>query len=225
MFQYLQKNLKKFKTNSIQGRPWPSLFLMKNKILVFLATFIIKLLGWTCRFKLVFPNSEVEDKFRRSFYRNEEQFLLGFYHQDELCLLPFFQKAKMAVLISLSKDGEIMKGISENLGFTTVRGSSSKGAARGLLAAIKKVKEGHHFAIAVDGPRGPIYKVKEGLPAISQKTGVPILPARAYPTKAKIFEKSWNKAKFPKPFSTIEIRFGEFEVYDSQALEQKLNSL
>lgn len=118
-----------------------------------------------------------------------------------------------------------MKGLSENLGFTTVRGSSSKGAARGLLAAIKKVKEGYHFAIAVDGPRGPIYKVKEGLPAISRKTEVPILPARAYPSRAKIFEKSWNKAKFPMPFSTIEIRYGEFGIYDSKTLESKLNEL
>ncbi|MCO4753435.1 MAG: lysophospholipid acyltransferase family protein [Bacteriovoracaceae bacterium] len=198
---------------------------MKEKILISLATFIIKFLGWTCRFKLVFPDKETEAQFRRSFYENKEQFLLGFFHQDELCLLPFFQKSKMAVLISLSKDGEIMKGLSENLGFETVRGSSSKGAARGLLAAIKKVKEGFHFAIAVDGPRGPIYKVKEGLPAISRKTQVPILPARAYPSKAKIFERSWNKAKLPIPFSTIEIRFGELEVYDSQALENKLTSL
>ncbi len=198
---------------------------MKEKILITLATFIIKFLGLTCRFKLVFPDSKTEEQFKRSFYENKEQFLLGFFHQDELCLLPFFQKSKMAVLISLSKDGEIMKGLSENLGFETVRGSSSKGAARGLLAAIKKVKEGFHFAIAVDGPRGPIYKVKEGLPAISRKTQVPILPARAYPTKAKIFEKSWNKAKLPIPFSTIEIRFGELEVYDSQSLENKLVSL
>ena len=131
----------------------------------------------------------------------------------------------MAVLVSLSKDGEIMKGVVEKLGLSTVRGSSSKGAARGLLAAIKKVKEGYHFAIAVDGPRGPIYKVKEGLPAISRKTEVPILPARAYPSRAKIFEKSWNKAKLPMPFSTIEIRFGKMEIYDGAELEKQLLAL
>lgn len=198
---------------------------MKNKILVFLASFLVKTLAWTCRFKPVFPDKETEEKFKRALYLNKEQFLLGFFHQDELCLLPYFQKRRFAVLVSLSKDGEIMKGLAEKLGFATVRGSSSKGAARGLLAAIKKVKEGYHFAIAVDGPRGPIYKVKEGLPAISKKTGVPILPARAYPKRAKVFDRSWNKARLPLPFSTVEVRFGKFGVYDSIQLEEILVKL
>lgn len=131
----------------------------------------------------------------------------------------------MAVLVSLSKDGELMKRIAEKLGFATVRGSSSKGAARGLLAAIKKVREGYHFAIAVDGPRGPIYKVKEGLPAISRKTEIPIIPVRAFPSRAKIFRKSWNQAKLPMPFSTIELRFGNIAVYESVELEKELSKL
>lgn len=198
---------------------------MKQRLLVNLATFIVKILSWTCRFRTVFPDAATEERFKQALYRNEEQFLLGFFHQDELCMLPFFQKQRFAVLVSLSKDGEIMKGVAEKLGFATVRGSSSKGAARGLLAAIKKVKEGYHFAIAVDGPRGPIYKVKEGLPAISKKTQVPILPARAYPAKAKIFEKSWNKARLPLPFSQIEIRFGKFGIYSAEELEDTLNKL
>lgn len=197
----------------------------KQKALISLATFLIKVIGWTCRFKLVFPDKETEALFQNSFIENKSQALLGFFHQDELCLMPFFQKKKLAVLVSLSKDGALMSGIVEKLGLVTVRGSSSKGAARGLLAAIKKVREGYHFAIAVDGPRGPIYEVKEGLPAISRKTEAPILPARAYPSRAKIFDRSWNKAKLPLPFSTIEIRFGEMEIYDAKGLESKLKSL
>lgn len=207
------------------GRPLAFPFFMKNKILIFLATFIIKFIRWSCRYKLRFVNEEAKLDFYQSVIENEKQVLLGFFHQDELCMMPYFQKRNFAVLVSLSKDGEIMKGIAEKLGVAVVRGSSSKGAARGLLAAIKKVREGYHFAIAVDGPRGPIYKVKEGLPAISNKTQVPILPARAYPSKAKIFEKSWNKAKFPLPFSTIELRFGEVKVYSTQELEQRLLTL
>ena len=198
---------------------------MKNKILALIATFLIKILGWTCRYKLSFPDKDTEQRFIKAFYEKEEQFLLGFFHQDELCLMPFFQNRNFAVLISLSKDGEIMKNVAESLGIKTVRGSSSRGAIRGLLAAIKITREGYHFAIAVDGPRGPIYKVKEGLPAISRKTELPILPARAYPSKAKIFTKSWNQAKLPIPFSEIVIRFGEFKIYEAEELENALKAL
>ncbi|MEX0799279.1 MAG: lysophospholipid acyltransferase family protein, partial [Bacteriovoracaceae bacterium] len=189
------------------------------------ATFIIKFLGWTCRFQLKFPDDKARARFENALFKNQEQFLLGFFHQDELCLMPYFQNKKLAVLVSLSKDGEIMRKVAQRLGVATVRGSSSRGAARGLLAAIKKVREGYHFALAVDGPRGPIYKVKEGLPAISQKTKTPILPVRAFPSKAKIFSRSWNQAKLPLPFSKITLKFGDLKMYSSQELEKALKAL
>ncbi len=109
--------------------------------------------------------------------------------------MPFFQHKRFAVLVSLSRDGELMTKIANNLRNSDRQRLLIARAARGLLAAIKKVKEGFNFAIAVDGPRGPIFKVKEGLPAISKKSQVPILPARAYPKTAKIFRKSWNQGQ------------------------------
>jgi len=198
---------------------------MKQKLIAFAATFIIKFIGWTCRFKLHFPDDETKLLFSKSVLENNQQMLLGFFHQDELCLMPFFQHKRFAVLVSLSKDGELMAKIANKLGIETVRGSSSRGAARGLLAAIKKVKEGFNFAIAVDGPRGPIYKVKEGLPAISRKAQVPILPARALPNRAKIFSKSWNQAKLPLPFTKIHIKFGKAGIYSAEELETILVKL
>lgn len=198
---------------------------MKQKLIALAATFIVKFIGWTCRFKLHFPDDETKLLFSQSVLEKNEQVLLGFFHQDELCLMPYFQHKRFAVLVSLSKDGELMTRIANNLGIETVRGSSSRGAARGLLAAIKKVKEGFNFAIAVDGPRGPIYQVKEGLPAISKKSQVPILPARAYPRRAKIFHKSWNQAKLPFPFTRIDVKFAKAGIYTAQELETKLLKL
>ena len=81
------------------------------------------------------------------------------------------------------------------------------------------------MALAVDGPRGPIYKVKEGICAISKKTNTPIIPLCAKPKNVKIFEKSWNKAKLALPFTKIEIHFGEFKVYSTEELEMELIQL
>jgi lysophospholipid acyltransferase (LPLAT)-like uncharacterized protein len=199
---------------------------MKIRLLGFLASLLLRVLKLTYRYKLEFKSIEEESKFKK--YLNskkpnfENAFLLAFFHQDELALIPYFKHTGFSVLVSLSKDGEIMSQASSRLGYLPVRGSSSRGAVAGLIAAIKKVKEGYNFAFAVDGPRGPIFKVKEGICAVSKKTGRPILPVRAHVANEYIFEKSWNKAKFPKPFSAITLKFGEFKLYDSEDLENTL---
>ena len=113
----------------------------------------------------------------------------------------------------------------ESLGIHTVRGSSSRGAVAGLIAAIRKVKEGYNFALAVDGPKGPIYEVKEGICAIQTKSQFPIAPIRAHVDRAFIFEKAWNKAKLPKPFAKIIIVVGPITDYNTSSLQTSLRSL
>lgn len=202
---------------------------MKIKIIALLASILLRTLRLTYRYKLQFESEEEKEKFNK--YINakkpsfEESFLLAFFHQDELALIPYFKHTGFSVLVSLSKDGEIMTQASSRLGYTPVRGSSSRGAVAGLIAAIKKVKEGYNFAFAVDGPRGPIFKVKEGICAVSKKTGRPILPIRAHIDNQFIFEKSWNKAKFPKPFTKITLKFAKFDHYTSEELEKTLLEL
>lgn len=202
---------------------------MKIKILGFIASILLRLLRITYKYKLEFENTEEESKFKE--YINSKKpnldkaFLLAFFHQDELALIPYFKNTGFSVLVSLSKDGEIMTQASTRLGYLPVRGSSSRGAVSGLIAAIKKVKQGYNFAFAVDGPRGPIFKVKEGICAVSRKTGKPILPVRAHVQNEYIFEKSWNKAKFPKPFTQITLKFGAFKLYNSDELEHTLLKL
>lgn len=202
---------------------------MKIKILAFIASILLRLLRLTYRYKLEFQSEAHRLQFKNYLDSKkpkfEDSFLLAFFHQDELALIPYFKNTGFAVLVSLSKDGEIMSQASTRLGYLPVRGSSSRGAVSGLIASIKKVKEGYNFAFAVDGPRGPIFKVKEGICAVSKKTGRPILPVRAHISNEFIFEKSWNKAKFPKPFTTITLKFGNFYQYDSISLEETLLAL
>lgn len=207
----------------------PFFFVMKIKIIAFIASIFLRLLRMTYRYKLVFPNDDVKRQYFDYLEAKkpdvDRSFLLAFFHQDELCLVPYYKNTGFSVLVSLSKDGEIMTQASQRLGYKPVRGSSSRGAVAGLIAAIRKVKEGYNFAFAVDGPRGPIFKVKEGICAVSKKTGRPILPVRCHVESAYVFEKSWNKAKLPKPFTKITLKFGNFEIYEKDDLEQKLLSL
>jgi lysophospholipid acyltransferase (LPLAT)-like uncharacterized protein len=199
---------------------------MREKILGFIAFLLIRFIGMTLRYRLHFSSSEAEVFFRRCYKDRrpsiETKYLLAFFHQDELCLLNFFRNRNMSVLISISKDGQIMNNAAGWLGYKPVRGSSSRKAVSGLIAGIKKVRSGYKMAFAVDGPRGPIYKVKEGICAVAAKTDTKIVPIRARSSRELVFEKSWNKAKFPLPFSKIDLYISDAKIYNSDELEATL---
>lgn len=202
---------------------------MKQKILGFIAFLLVRIIGMTLRVHTHFKTEADREFFERCYRERkptlDSKYLLAFFHQDELCLLNYFRNRNMSVLISISKDGEIMHTNAKLLGYSPVRGSSSKKAVSGLIAAIKKVRQGYKMAFAVDGPRGPIYEAKEGIIAVSKKTDTKIVPVRAYSSRTKIFEKSWNKAKFPLPFSRIDLHFGTVGIYEREDLENELKRL
>lgn len=203
---------------------------MREKILGFIASLFIRLLGLTFRYKLVFKHEKDKEMFFKAIKRKSldqnSPILLAFFHQDELALIPYFQNKYFSVLVSHSKDGEIMTNAIKRLGIEAVRGSSSRGAVAGLIASIKKVKDGYNFALAVDGPKGPIYEVKEGICAIQKKTMIPIAPIRAHVSRAYIFEKAWNKAKLPYPFAKIEIHIAQIASdYTTESLQKSLKTL
>lgn len=179
----------------------------------------------TYRYELFFHSKRDRERFRQYFKTKNPAFLIAFFHQDELCLIDYFRNKNIHVMISISKDGQIMSNAIKRLGFVSIAGSSSKKAVSALISAVKAVIKGNSMAFAVDGPRGPIYKVKEGICSISKKTNTPIIPVSAKPKSMKIFDKAWNKAKLPHPFTKIEVHIGEIKLYDTEELEAELISL
>lgn len=131
------------------------------------------------------------------------------WHGDELALITHFGKWRLAILVSHSKDGEIMAKGAEWLGYKITRGSSTRGAVGGLIALIRAVREGNSAVLAVDGPTGPRGVCKPGIVRLAQKTGVPLFPVGVATTRRYIFEKSWNKVYLPLPGFRQVIFFGD----------------
>ena len=123
------------------------------------------------------------------------------WHGDELALFPRFGHLTPTILVSHSKDGEIMARATRALGYRVTRGSSTRGAVGGLIALIKAVKEGHMVVLAVDGPQGPRGVCKPGIIRLVQKTGVPLFPVGVATTRRFVFKKTWNQVYLPLPFS------------------------
>jgi len=126
-----------------------------------------------------------------------------------LLLLPYLYGHRGArVLISRSRDGEMVARLVRRFGFVVVRGSSSRGGAGGLRGLARALGEGHSVIVVPDGPRGPAETVKPGVVALARMTGAPVVPL-AVAASAEWRARSWDGFRIPKPFARCVVRFGE----------------
>jgi len=136
----------------------------------------------------------------------------------------FLRDLGIYALTSLSRDGSYMTEILHKLGWKTVRGSSSRGASRSLLALYRKLKEGASTALTPDGPTGPIYQVKPGIIFLQEKAGSMLVPMGVEACWKKNFN-SWDQYLLPLPFSKTALVFGEpfsFEADLKMEAKQKI---
>jgi len=121
---------------------------------------------------------------------------------------PHHPRDHLAALVSASKDGALLASILEAFGVQAVRGSSSRRGAQALLELTSWAKRGYDLAVTPDGPRGPRYVVQEGVLALAQITGQPIIPYSCE-LDWKIQLNSWDGFQIPLPFSRCKMTFGQ----------------
>lgn len=133
------------------------------------------------------------------------------WHQNQFCIHGIPNRSKLGVLISTSLDGEIIARVCTKWGFIVCRGSAGrKGAVSSMLKMIDLIREGNSIAIMVDGPRGPLHKVKGGAITLARETKVPIVPVHWCSHEATFRRlPSWDKMSTPiGPCKILNI-FGE----------------
>ncbi len=151
----------------------------------------------------------IEPEYPKKINDSSKNIIIAHFHQDELALVHQRTNSNFCTMTSTSNDGEMMTRFLGLMGYHCVRGSSTRGGATALLQMIKLcLSKKLNPVIAVDGPRGPIYKVKDGVLELAKQTGFPILPVALKYSSAFCIQKSWNKALLPKPFSKVFIKFG-----------------
>ena len=117
-------------------------------------------------------------------------------------------KNGLVALISASKDGALLACTLERFGVHPVRGSSSRRGPQALLELTSWLERGYNLAITPDGPRGPRYVVQQGVMALAQLTGAPIVPV-VYQASSKFAFNSWDRFQVPLPFSNCKVTLGE----------------
>jgi len=138
-----------------------------------------------------------------------EPLVFAHWHGDELKILPLIRPYKIATMTSTSKDGALIDFAVRRLGGATSRGSSTRGGAGALKGLIRLMDQGYRASMAVDGPKGPLHKVKPGVFELSRLAKAKVVPVGSATSNAIVFKKSWNKAALPKPFARIVVWFNE----------------
>lgn len=168
---------------------------------------LILAIGSSLRWRIEDPNRLLMD-------RHSKPAIFVMWH-NRLFLIPYLfwkywnilQRGKVAVMVSASKDGGYLVRVLERFNLICVRGSSSRRGNAALLEITRLVQDGADAGITPDGPRGPKYKVADGVISLAQLTCAPIVPI-SYVLSHKIELNSWDGFMIPLPFSRATLRVG-----------------
>jgi lysophospholipid acyltransferase (LPLAT)-like uncharacterized protein len=174
----------------------------QTTVVPFLAANFIRLLRATVRLR------HHGDERMREWEREGRRFILAFWHRHLLFMPYSYRGRRISVLVSQSKDGELIARTVAKLGIDSSRGSSSRGGIAGMRSLLRKAAEGWDIAFTPDGPRGPLREVQPGVILAAAATGLPIQPVAIAASRAKLLH-SWDRFVVPLPFSTVHFVYGE----------------
>jgi lysophospholipid acyltransferase (LPLAT)-like uncharacterized protein len=145
-----------------------------RRLLPFIGSLFIRALHATLRIRHV----NVEN------IAGQPQYILAFWHSHLLMMLHSRYRKPISVLISQSRDGEIIARVFDYYGVESSRGSSTRGGTAAMRDLIRSARDGKNIVLTPDGPKGPARVAKEGVVVAAQATGLPIVPI-AFAAKKK----------------------------------------
>jgi lysophospholipid acyltransferase (LPLAT)-like uncharacterized protein len=114
------------------------------------------------------------------------QYIIAFWHAHLLLMLHSRYRRPISVLISQSRDGELIASTFRYYGVESTRGSSTRGGSAALREMIRIARRGSNIVFTPDGPKGPARVLKDGVIYAAQATGLPIAPI-AFAAKKKSY--------------------------------------
>jgi len=144
----------------------------------------------------------------RGFWQRGEQVILPYWHEQTMLMVFAYRGPKVNVLISASKDGELLARTMRFFNIDAVRGSSSRGGRAAFRALVALGREEVDLVLTPDGPRGPRQQLKDGVIQLARLTGRPVIPMAFCCSRGFRFS-SWDRFLFPLPFGRGIYAFGE----------------
>jgi lysophospholipid acyltransferase (LPLAT)-like uncharacterized protein len=165
------------------------------------ASLVIKLIGLTLRLEIV------GREHLQQFKDQGQPVLFVFWHNRLLYTCYYLRKEGLTMMISKSRDGELIARVAKHFGIDATRGSSSRDGLRAVAELANIMQNGKNGGITPDGPRGPKYHLQLGALMAAKKANVPVLPVSINFARKKEFQ-SWDRFRVPYPFSRAVLIFG-----------------
>jgi len=167
----------------------------------FVASFLIRLLYRLNRVEFV------GEEFPSAFWKKGETVILSFWHDQLLLMVKGYRGPGAKILISASKDGELIARTMRKFGQDAVRGSSTRGGRKAFRELLDLAREPFDLVFTPDGPKGPRHEVKEGVVQLARLSGRPVIPMAFVCSRGKRFA-SWDRFLLPYPFGRAVFSFG-----------------
>ena len=154
--------------------------------------------------------------------------IYAMWHKNQMNVYGHPDIGKLNVLVSRSRDGEMIANVIEHMGFKTIRGSKGKkGAVEASMQMLSALKNGEDCAIMVDGPKGPPEYAKDGIIKLAKIAGVPIVPVSWYSTNFTWVKfPSWDGLRMPIFNANLVNLYGKpIYVSEEDDIEQKRQEL
>jgi lysophospholipid acyltransferase (LPLAT)-like uncharacterized protein len=179
------------------------------------ARLVVGALGRTCRLEVVHGAARIDDLLAGGDTGSggAPPVILCFWHERVILGAYFFRRHLVrrgldtTILISQSRDGEMVANLASQWGFAHIRGSASRGGSAALRAVYRAIRRGSSPVMIPDGPRGPAHEFKVGVGVLSQMAERPVLPM-AFAASGAWRIRSWDRLFIPKPFSRVVVAVG-----------------
>jgi lysophospholipid acyltransferase (LPLAT)-like uncharacterized protein len=191
-------------------------FIIYTRPFIIFAYYLIRVYSMTFRLKI-----ENEERWKDLRAQGTPILLCAWHQQFFSAILHFktYSKFNPGLMISQSKDGDLISGVASKSGWHTLRGSSSKGGKQAMDAMIDHLKTHGFGAHILDGPTGPIGKVKAGGIKMALEAEAVVIPMYTSAENAWFFN-SWDRFMLPKPFSRVFLTFGREIRFESTGSEK-----
>ncbi len=149
--------------------------------------------------------------------KNSENAIYVFWHSKSFILLPAARKLNIGILTLGDWKNKIYDALCRSFGYQTMSANDAPTAA---LSLRNLLENGHSVGIALDGPKGPVGKMKPGALSLAVSTGRPLIAVDVCIENSFRLRWRWDQFEVPLPFTKAQAHFSQpIRVNDSNIKE------
>ncbi len=171
----------------------------------------------------------------QAYSAGSKSYVACFWHSRILMMAPLYydgfqinHKHALSMLVSPSRDGDIVERLAWRFRIKTIRGSGVEAPIAATRQMVRALRRGDAIGITPDGPRGPRYEFNSVGHKLAKDHQVPLFLCSFSCTKGFLVTRSWDHMLVPLPFGRgVLLIDGPFWLDDQnqEDMAERLNAL